>query len=211
MNFNAAVPPFHQPQYAEGSSLASKRDSRSNSQLWKKGQKSAIQVDQVTMQLSKVTREVSKMKRRIPGGSPITPPVQDFLMVSDGGDWYNCNPWDGTTTGSDIVKVAKHQDIRCILPSAIPAGGAWASKIIRGITYTFTYNPVAGTTADGVDIVEYTRSVSGSDASSELDLMTPCLNVGDIISAFPTTFTGPDTLLDVFWQALADGRAWAAQ
>ena len=140
-----------------------------------------------------------------PGGS-----LQDFKIVSDGGDWYNCNMFDGKNIFGGLVKVAKNQDIRCILPTATPAGGAWSSKVIRGVTYTYTYNEVAGSTTDGVNVVEYTRSVAGSDSSAETDYITPCLNVGDIITAFQTSFVGPATLLSVGWQALADGRAWAA-
>ncbi|MDE2099889.1 MAG: hypothetical protein KGL39_21730 [Patescibacteria group bacterium] len=137
--------------------------------------------------------------------------ISTFVLVSDGGDWYNCYSFDGLTPGTSIVKVAKHQDIRCLQPTGTPAGGAWAQKTIRGVTYTYTYNEVAGTTDDGVDVVEYTRDVSGSDGSSETDYITPCLNVGDIICAFQTSFAGPASLIDVTWQALADGRAWAAK
>lgn len=128
--------------------------------------------------------------------------IKFFTLVSDGGDYYNCNGG---------VKVAKHQDIRCILPTASPAGGAWPSKVIRGVTYAYTYTPVAGVTTDGVNVVEYVRGVTGSDSSSETDLITPPLNVGDIITAFKTSFSKPATLVGVTWQALADGRAWAAQ
>lgn len=211
MNFNSALPLKLQPHYAEGTALASVRDDRNNSKLWKKDKRIASQQGDIASSLQRVIREVSKMKRIKYGGSPIPQVLQDFLIVSDGGDWYNCNAYDGATTIGGIVKVAKHQDIRCILPTASPAGGAWASKTIRGVTYTYTYNPVAGSTADGVNIVEYTRDVVGDDASSETDFITPCLNVGDIITAFQTSFSGPETLIDVTWQALADGRAWAAQ
>lgn len=136
---------------------------------------------------------------------------QGFQIVSDCGDYYQCNPFNGVTASSTIVKVAKHQDIRCILASATIPGGAWLTKTIRGITYTYTYNPIAGTTADGINVIEYTRSVVGSDSSSETDYITPCLNVGDIITAEPASFSGPTTLVGVTWQAWADGRAWAAQ
>ena len=149
-----------------------------------------------------------------PGGA-----TQDFQLISDGGDWYNCKAFDGKNVSGPIVKVAKNQDLRCILASATPAGGAWASKVIRGITYTYTYNVIAGATIDGVNVVEYTRTVAGSDSSSATSYVTPCLNcinagsspagAGDIITAYQTTFAGPATLVSVTWQALADGRAWA--
>lgn len=135
--------------------------------------------------------------------------VGHFQVVSDGGDYYNCNTWDGASAGSAVIKVAKNQDIRCILPTASPAGGAWPMKTIRGITYTYIYNPVAGSTTDGVDVIEYNRSVSGSDGSTATSEITPCLNVGDIIKADSTSFKGPATLVGVIWEAQTDGRAWA--
>jgi hypothetical protein len=104
--------------------------------------------------------------------------------------------------GKQIIKVAKKQDQRCILPTAVPAGGAWATKTIRGITYTYTYNPTSGATTDGVDVIEYTRSVAGSDESTATSEVTPCLNVGDIITAIPCTFSAPNdpaTLRGVQW------------
>ena len=160
----------------------------------------------------RVSREVSKARRRIVGGgSGLSVSVQDFQIVSDGGDYYNCNTFDGLTAGSGIIKVAKHQDIRCILPTATPVGGAWATKVIRGVTYTYTYTPTAGTTTDGVNVIEYVRGVTGSDTSSETDYITPCLNVGDIITGYSTVFNAPATLVGVTWMAMADGRAWASK
>ncbi len=151
-----------------------------------------------------------------PGGSG----VSDFQVVSDGGDYYNAQLITGGVAGGAYIKVAKHQDLRCILPTDSPAGGAWASKLVRGITYTYTYVPTAGVTLDGVNVVEYVRSQTGDDASAETCYVTPCLNclndgsdpagAGDIISAFQTSFDSPDTLVGVTWQAMADGRAWAA-
>ena len=135
--------------------------------------------------------------------------TQLFVLVSDSGDWYNCYTLDGAAIGTEIIKVAKHQDIRCIISSASPSGGAWSSKLIRGVTYSYTYNKVLGTTDDGVGVVEYTRSVNGSDTSSATSYITPYLAIGDIITAIPFNFTAPETLNGVQWLALADGRAWA--
>jgi hypothetical protein len=132
-----------------------------------------------------------------------------FTVVSDGGDYYNCYTWINGTAGTVIIKVAKHQDICCILPTATPAGMAWPSKVIRGITYTYVYTATAGTTTDGVNVIEYTRGVTGSDMSSSTSQITPCLNVGDIITADPFSFTTPATLKGIQWIARADGRAWA--
>ena len=208
MIYGSAIPLHLRPKFSEGSKLASPRDDRSNSQLWKKQRTDSNQTFAATNQLQKLSREVGKMRRRIVGGGSQTATTQDFQLVSDGGDYYNCYTWDGVNVGSDIVRVAKNQDLRCILPTATPAGGAWPQKTKRGVTYTYTYNAVAGTTADKVNVIEYTRDVTGSDDSSATSEIAPCLNVGDIITAIATSFSGPDTLKDVVWQALADGRAW---
>ena len=220
MNFNAPLPLREQAKYHEGSKLASPRDTRNVSSGWKKAQSTSQQQNDISQVLQKMSAQISKMRRKPLGGGMPSVALQDFQVVSDGGDWYNCYTFDGVTTGGSIVKVAKHQELRCILPTATPAGGAYATKIIRGITYTYTYTPTAGVTADGVNVVEYVRGVTGSDSSTETDYVTPCLNAaqptaspaiaGDIITAFQTSFAGPDTLVDVTWQALADGRAWAA-
>lgn len=142
-------------------------------------------------------------------GASASGEIQTFQLVSDGGDYYNCQSYDGQTASGSIIKVAKNQDLRCTLPAATPAGGAWPMKTIRGITYQYIYNAVTGTTTDGVDVVEYTRSVSGSDGSFATSEVTPCLNIGDIITGYSITFKAPATLAGVLWQAMADGRAWA--
>ena len=210
MELNAPVSIFDRQKFAESSKLAPFRDDRNTPQAWKKtremSRQNNSQIDAMQLLLSKLSRQ----RRKPLGGYMPSASIQTFQIVSDGGDWYNCNTFDGVTAGSSIIKVAKNQDIRCILPTDTPAGGAWPSKVIRGVTYTYTYNAVADATTDGVNVIEYTRSVAGSDSSAETDYITPCLNVGDIISAFQTSFTGPDTLVDVTWQALTDGRAWAA-
>jgi hypothetical protein len=199
MNFNTPLTPAQQIRFSEGSKLASKRDSRNVSQSWIKENGMAKSIDENNLALERVIREVAKLKRRIVGGgSSQDSQFKDFTLVSDGGDYYNCKDENGT-----IVKVAKHQDIRC-------GDGAWADKVIRGVTYTYSYFGIAGTTTDGVDVVEYRRDVVGSDGSSETDYITPCLNVGDIITGFATSFQSPESLTDVTYQALADGRAWAA-
>ena len=223
MELNAPISILNRQRYSEGSSLAPFRDDRNTPQAWKKNQVVSKQGSASLDALQLMVTKLSRQRRKPLGGSaPQTVAIQDFQVVSDGGDWYNCYAFDGSTAAtSAIVKVAKHQDLRCILPSASPAGGAWVSKLIRGITYTYTYTAVAATTLDGVNVSEYTRSVSGSDSSSETDYITPCLNclnagsspigAGDIITAFQASFAGPATLVGITWQALADGRAWASQ
>lgn len=129
--------------------------------------------------------------------------AQGFVLISDAGDYYNCHTFDGVTTGGPTIKVAKHQELRCIASGS--GGGATASKAIRGVTYTYTYTV---RTVSGTD-VEYKRSVSGSDGTSEDNWVTPALNPGEIIYAIPASFAGPSTLTSVQWLALADGRAWS--
>lgn len=192
------------PQYFESSGMRSQRDSDATGKQWLRNNTMANQDMQVRNSLSALNRAIQRQRPRVLGMPMLAAIVlKDFVMVSDAGDYYNCYTYDGKTTGTNIVKVAKNQDIRCGV-------GAWPSKTIRGITYTYTYVATAGTTADGVNVIEYVRSVSGSDSSSETDYITPCLNVGDIITGFETYFNGPSSLTAVTWQALADGRAWTA-
>lgn len=219
MQFNQSIPLLSRPKYAEGSKLTSKRDDRNNSFLWKKGELNAGQIGSLSQAVQKLSREVAKQRRRIVGGGGLVGvSIQQFAVVSDGGDYYNCYTFDGLTAGTTIIKVAKHLDLQCITSagpqapvSPLPLGGGWYQKLIRTITYTYTYTPTAGTTTDGVNVIEYVRGVTGSDASSETDYVTPCLNVNDIITGFQTSFAAPATLVGVTWQAMADGRAWAAQ
>lgn len=209
--FSTPIPRAPQPKFHEGSALRSVRDSDNNSLLWKRDRVVSSNGGNQSNGLENLRRQVAQLRKRIPGGSiPNSGLLQDFQLVSDGGDYYNCYTYDGKTAGTTLTKVAKHQDIRCILPTANPKGGAWPSKTIRGITYTYTYTPTAGSTTDGVNVIEYVRGVSGDDGSAETDYITPCLNVGDIITASQTAFADPDTLTGVTWQAQADGRAWAA-
>lgn len=126
---------------------------------------------------------------------------QDFQLVSDGGDFYNCVAVNANgTQGGLIIKVAKHIDIRC-------GPAAWQQKLIRGVLYTYTYQPLV---ANGVT-VEFTRTVVGSDKSGELDYITPALVVNDIITAFyvNSNWNQIPSLNGIKWQALADGRAWS--
>jgi hypothetical protein len=136
--------------------------------------------------------------------------VQAFQLVSDSGDWYNCYMFDGKTVGKILTKVAKDQDLRCILPTALPAGGAWATRTERTTVYTYTYTTVGGVTTDGVNVIEYYRKKTPSGGTGLDEYVTPCLNVGDIIYALPASFAGPATLVGVSWLALP-GRYFATR
>lgn len=149
----------------------------------------------------------------IPIIASVSNSVQQFKIISDGGDYWNCKTWDGTTLGGTITKVAKPYKLRAILPSATPHGGAIVSEIIRGVTYTYTYTAVV---VAGVTIY-YTRGVVGSDGSSETDFMIPdpvmvaaTPSSNDIIYAMPFSTSTPATLISVVWIDLnVDARAWS--
>ena len=113
---------------------------------------------------------------------------QQFKIVSDGGDYWICNTWDGTTLGTINQNIIK--------PYKLRAGtNAIGAETIRTVTYTYTYTAV---TVGGVTGY-YTRGVSGSDGSSETDYMTPDPIAGDIIYAMPSNIgTGfPVTIASV--------------
>lgn len=113
------------------------------------------------------------------GGSDPTVPnmgggggLFEFALVSDGGDYWKCKSWDGSTLGTLIQNVLKPLKLRAG-PSGI------ASEVTRGVTYSYTY---ASVTVGGV-IANYTRGVSGSDGSSETDFVVPDSIAGNTIIA----------------------------
>jgi hypothetical protein len=107
-------------------------------------------------------------------GSGSSASLQQYQIQSDNGDYWVCFTWDGTTPGTLNVNVIK--------PSKLRAGtNAITSETIRGVTYTYSY------TYDSTNRY-YTRSVSGSDGSSEMDYITP-----DAIPQQDTLFAAPCT------------------
>ena len=119
--------------------------------------------------------------------------VQQFVLVSDGGDYWNCHTWNGTTAGGTVYKVAKPYKLRCV--------NGPASEAIRGTTYTYTY---------ALSGIEYVRSTSVSGSPLSTEYMTPAVLAGDIIYASPFSTGAPSTLAGVILLDInADGRAWA--
>jgi hypothetical protein len=99
------------------------------------------------------------------GGSGSTP--QLLLLVSDAGSY-----WVAKATGAAVNQnIAKPGQI-----STVPA-----SRVIRGVTYTYTYAPVTVGSVTGY----YTRLVSGSDGSSETNVLIPDPIINDSILATP--------------------------
>ncbi len=121
--------------------------------------------------------------------------VAQFKVVSDGGDFWNCHTWDGTTAGSTIVKVAKPLKLRCGV-------GAIASETIQTAVYNYTYT--AHTVAGVTDY--YQRNVTG--AVTETDFVTPAVLVGDIITGIGFSTNAPASLVGVSY--IHEGaEAWA--
>jgi hypothetical protein len=107
--------------------------------------------------------------------------VQQFKLVSDGGDYWVCHTWDGTTPGTVNLNVIKPYKLRAG-PNAI------GSEVIRSVTYTYSYTGVYLSGSSG-PYAYYTRAVSGSDGSSETDYLTPDPIAGDVLYATPVTTT----------------------
>jgi hypothetical protein len=127
--------------------------------------------------------------KKISGGG-----AAQFKIVSDGGDYWNCRTWDGTTTGADIVKVAKPFKLRC-------ATGAVTTENIRGTVQTYAYSNALG---------YYVRSVSVGAVLMERNVILPDPVANDLIYAVGFSTTAPATLVDVVWLDLnLDGREWA--
>lgn len=99
--------------------------------------------------------------------------VQQFKLSYDGGDYWAAYTWDGSTLGTLLYSIAKPYKLRCG-PNKI------TSETIGGVTYTYTYSLSGGANTPGN---YFQRSVSGSDGSSESDLIVPSALQNDIIYA----------------------------
>lgn len=102
----------------------------------------------------------SSVWAQISGGSGSA--LQDFRIVSDGGDYWRCLPYIGGSLGTVEVNICKPYELRA-------GSHGIASQVIAGITYTYTYTAV---TVSGVTYY-YKRNVSGSDGSSYVDYPVP--------------------------------------
>lgn len=175
------------------------------------------QSDSSGIQFDKTTKGYSAKVRANGGGSTMGPSL--FVHVSDAGDWYNCYPitgikWNGggfvpIGAGTQTVKVAKDQELCCLLPTGSPNGAAFPSQQKRDALYTYVYNKVLNTTADSVGVWEYTRDVYISGVLQGTSYVMPYLYPGMIITADPITFTGPPSLVGIKWIAQNRGRTWA--
>lgn len=117
---------------------------------------------------------VLQIAESAPGNStPVT--IQQFKIQWDGGDWWICKSWDGSSLGSSLVNIIKPYKLRCLSYRI-------TSEVIRGVTYTYTYTPSYITGSSG-PVSYYTRAVSGSDGSSETDYCIPDPVANDIIYA----------------------------
>ncbi len=110
------------------------------------------------------------------GGSSGITGAQQFKIVSDGGDYWLAKTWDGTTLGTIPQIIWKPYKLRAGSTSI-------GMESIRSVLYTYLYSAVTVGAVTGY----YTRSVSGSDGSSELNLMIPDPIASDIIYAIPCT------------------------
>jgi len=112
--------------------------------------------------------------------------IIQYKLVSDGGDFWICKTWDGTTLGSTLVNITK--------PFKLRAGaGAIQSEIIGGITFTYTYTAVPVGSVTGY----YSRAVSGSDGTAETNIPIPMPLANDIIYAAPCTLGAPFSIAAV--------------
>jgi hypothetical protein len=138
----------------------------------------------------------SSVWAKVGGGGGISG-IQQFKIVSDGGDYWICNTWDGTTQGTI------HQNI--IKPELLRAGtNAITSRILLlstgNVTYSYTFTPyyITGGLSGSGPVAYYIRNVSGSDGSSETEYCLPFPVAGDVVYAEACTtniITIPTTVL----------------
>ncbi len=105
--------------------------------------------------------------------------LQQFKIVSDGGDYWICNTWDGTTQGTININIIKPPKLR-----AGTNGITGATETIAGVTnsYAYSYTPVTV----GSVTAYYTRTVSWSGSpTAETNFPNPVPIAGDVIYAMP--------------------------
>lgn len=99
---------------------------------------------------------------------------QQFKIVSDGGDWWVCKSWDGTTLGTNPVNIFKPPKLRC---------GAMAitTETIRGVVQNYAYalQSIAGLPA------YYIRTVTVGGNVIEKDVVIPDPLANDLLDALP--------------------------
>lgn len=110
--------------------------------------------------------------------------TQQFKVVNEQPDYWNCYIWDGTNLGTVLTAVAKPYKMRAI--------SGPVTETIRGTTYNYTYAQPGGA---GTEVVRTTTW----GASSETDYCTPPMLVGDVIVAEPFSTTSTTWLPNVKW------------
>jgi hypothetical protein len=119
--------------------------------------------------------------------------AQEFIFVSDGGDFIMAAPWNGTASTGPAVKIAKQYKIRTSI----------TTQTINGIVHTYTY-----TTAVSDGVTRYTRTDTSFDVI-EIQTVNPPFLLTDIIYAVGFSTTAPPDLVAATLIMLDDGRAWA--
>ena len=134
MEFNAAIPLHSQPSFSEGSALASTRDSRNNSLLWKKVKQMAKSNDAMAQNLQKTVREISKQRRKplggfVPQDNPQT--FYPFKIYKPDQSWLATTGWTFNASGIPI-SIAINPNIPTNLPTTInPNTDMWRIWAVR--------------------------------------------------------------------------------
>jgi hypothetical protein len=112
--WNVPIPRARQPQFGEGSALASNRDDRNNSRLWSKAKTGAQQNEDFGRVLEGLNRQIQQLKKRIPGGYvpsagiPWQQPYRelDTTVSVSKGTWVYISPENTIVTAGLIDLVA---------------------------------------------------------------------------------------------------------
>lgn len=157
MEYNSAQPIQKRPAFAEGSRLASTRDTRNNPFLWKKAANTSAQLESVLQATQKTSREVAKMRRRIVGG--FVPTEQEVPLLP-----FQIYPIENAT---DSTKTIYTFQIRSGLvgfrPAVFPFGFG-----VSGLQAHFQGNNELMLVGTGTDNLEYANNPCGFPNSGSL-------------------------------------------
>jgi hypothetical protein len=119
--------------------------------------------------------------------------VTQYIIVAEFGDYFSAHTFDGSNTGSALVKIAKSMKLR----------NSITNETINGIAWTYTYQSFHQRTASA--------TISGTPVT-EKQVVVPWFLTNDLLQVATTTGivtlpsgAGVTSLIDLN----VDGRAWA--
>jgi hypothetical protein len=154
------IPRNDLPQPRETSPLSPIRNSESLSRQWIAVAKNAKRALAFGNKISQLDNRVQRLG--LAGFPSIS--FSLFTMISDGGDFIVCYQ-NSTNTDVGFMPATSGNQINVYKPFELRT--SLTTETINGVVYDYTYTP------QGSPVMYYQRAVTGSDSSSETDVVIP--------------------------------------